>query len=63
MKTSLCQSLFGCIYPSLFHVVGRSLLGPSHEIIFLTISRYYLVNWLDKIQIHGYIHYPDIKNY
>jgi len=28
MKTSQCQSLFGCTYPSfLFHVVGRSLLG------------------------------------
>jgi len=29
---SLCQSLFGCIYPSSpFHVVGRSLPGTSQN--------------------------------
>ena len=31
MKTSRCQSLFGCIYPSLFHVGGRSLLRTSQN--------------------------------
>ena len=31
MKTSLCQSLFDCIYP--FHVVGRSLPGTSQNMI------------------------------
>jgi len=31
MKTSLCQSLFGCIYPSPFHVVGRPLPGTSQN--------------------------------
>jgi len=29
MKTSLCQSLFGCIYLSPFLVVGRPLPGTS----------------------------------
>ena len=31
MKTSQCQSLFGCTHPSLFHVFGRSLLGISQN--------------------------------
>jgi len=32
MKTSLCQSLFDCIYPfSPFHVVGRPLPGTSRN--------------------------------
>jgi len=29
----------------------------------LTVSGYYPVNRLVQIQIHGYIHYPDNKNY
>ena len=32
MKTSLCQSLCGCIYPSPFHVVGRPLPGTSQNV-------------------------------
>jgi len=31
MKISQRQSLFGCTYPFLFHVVGRSLLGTSQN--------------------------------
>ena len=31
MKTSQCQSVFGCTYPSFFHVFGRSLLGTSQN--------------------------------
>ena len=31
MKTSLCQSLSGCTYPSLFHVIGRPLPWTSQN--------------------------------
>jgi len=41
----------------------HSIYQENREINYITVNGYYPVNWLAKIQISGYIRYPDTKNY
>ena len=51
-----------CIFTiKLCHEFALNLLRKSCEINYLTISGYYPVNRLAKLQISGYIRYPDSK--
>jgi len=51
------------IYNKLCHEFAFNLSRKSREINYLTIGGYYPLNRLAKIQISGYIPYPDSKNY
>jgi len=58
------RTLHVCIFTTkLCHNFTINLSRKSREINCLTISGYYPVNWLVKMQISGYIHHLDSKNY